>query len=468
MVTKGYFIFISRSSCIFHKGKTDLSNADSFKTTFKPYIKKCLIKADGGELFAGGWYDQGGPLSDERINAAIFGRIAVAYFATTSPRAFGIDIDDHTGRGNDYLLQIYDKVVSRFGNNSPSIVAASPHGLHVWYLLDYPMPWQILEQQTKAAVQGLPVEVRPTPSQALRIPTQAALLDPDKHLLPINRDFEDVLSRADSDRSYNPAYLFGEAILPQAVRSTLHDRRKKYGALRYSMTINKAQEEHLLLPGCTNDALNALVPLYRAAGMDPEDAAIQITGLLPPVYIGELRDYTRLLKRVKAYYKGVPDPKPYNVQRSLFTSPIAENVATAWKPCTQNTDLDTTCLDEAHIRTYTRGTSPGNVAYRNRQARESIKVLVSGIIEWRDFVQDMYKDPLERSKCNYLYPYFSKNIGDGFFPVPQSVLNRINHNYNRYFDYLQEIGFLEKAPYKYVPGAGICNYYRINSDNFAG
>ena len=434
-----------------------MSKSSTFKTAFTPHYKRCLIENSGQGLFSGQWYNQGGSLTDDRITAAILGKFAVAYYASTSPRSFGIDIDDHSGRGEGYLAEIYGKTIARF-NGAPSIVAASPHGLHVWYFLEFPIPCQILETFVKNAVQGIPVEIRPTASLALRIPREASLLDPGT-LLPINRDFETVIEAAAADRVFHPAELFGSEIMPQAVRLSLRERQKRFGALRHSTAIKKAQEEYLFLPGCTNDALNHLVPLYRAAGMDPEDTALQIAALLPPVYAGELRSYSRLLQRVKSYYRGAPDPKPHVLQQHLFTSPIADTIASKWEPIQER-------LDDAHIRTSSRGMAPGNIEYRNSQVRASIRRLVCGILEWREFAVSLYDDNIERTKCNYLYPYFSKNIKEGYIPVPQSVLRRIDQNYNRHFDFLLSTGFLERAPYKYVPGAGICHYYRINTERF--
>lgn len=441
-----------------------MSKVRAFKTAFNPYIKRCLVENTSQGLFSGQWFDQGGPLTDERIRSAILGRLAVAYYSTTSPRSFGIDIDDHSGKGYGYLAEIYGRTVARF-KCSPSVVAASPHGIHVWYFLEMPVPGQILEIGVKNAVQGLPVEIRPTAALALRIPREAALLDPDT-LLPLNRDFEAVIQAAEDERTYHPAELFGSELTPETVRLSLKERKKRYGALRHSTAIKRAQENYLFLPGCTNEALNKLIPLYRAAGMAPEDAALQVAALLPPVYAGELRSFSRLLQRIKAYYKGAPDPKPYNPQKQLFTSTIAENIAQLWKPYTQNIDLDTKRLDDAHIRTYSRGSTPGNAVYRNSQKRTSIKRLAAGILEWRDFVVSLYDDALERAKCNYLYPYFVKNIRAGFVPIPQSVLKRIDPNYHRHFMFLLEIGFLERAPFKYVPGAGISYYYRVNVERF--
>ncbi len=441
-----------------------MSKSSTFKTAFTPHYKRCLIENSGQGLFSGQWYNQGGSLTDDRITAAILGKFAVAYYASTSPKSFGIDIDDHSGRGEAYLADIYGKTIARF-NGAPSIVAASPHGLHVWYFLEFPIPCQILETFVKNAVQGIPVEIRPTASLALRIPREASLLDPGT-LLPINRDFETVIEAAAADRVFHPAELFGSEIMPQAVRLSLRERQKRFGALRHSTAIKKAQEEYLFLPGCTNDALNHLVPLYRAAGMDPDDTALQIAALLPPVYAGELRRYSRLLQRVKSYYRGAPDPKPHVPQQQLFTSTIADTIASKWEPYTQNKALDNTRLDDAHIRTSSRGMAAGNTEYRNSQVRASIRRLVCGILEWREFAVSLYDDNIERTKCNYLYPYFAKNIKEGYIPVPQSVLRRIDQNYSRHFDFLISIGFLERAPYKYVPGAGICHYYRINVNNF--
>ena len=447
-----------------------MNEAQVFRRTLTPYSRKCLIRTAGpDELFAPGWIDDHKPLTDERIEAAILGRLAVAYMAAASPRAIGIDIDDHTGRGNTYRLEMYERTRARFSGLMPSIVASSPRGLHVWYILEAPIPWTILEPYATAAVKGLAVELRPTPSLGLRIPAEAELLDP-ATLLPLHRGFKAVFEDAEIERSYHPAEIFGTGILPASVRSTLRERKARYGAFLGRSAIRKAEEENPFLPGCTNASLNALVPLYRSAGLTAEDTARRVYALLPPVYIGELRNWGRLLSRVKSYYRHAPDPKPVNRQASLFSDPIAESVASLWKGRVQNTDSENTAsgLDDAHIRTTLRGRALGNESFRLEQGRASVRRLVNGILEWNEFITDIRGDPLEHARCRYLYPYFSKNTREGFTPLPQSVLRRIDANYHRFFPFLIASGFLEKAPYQYVPGAGICNYYRLRLDRFIG
>jgi len=213
----------------------------------------------------------------------------------------------------------------------------------------------------------------------------------------------------------------------------------------------------------TNAALNALVPFYRSAGLDAGETARRVTALLPPVYDGDLRSYGHLLKRIESYYRNAPDPKPRSVQRSLFASPAGEAVASLWHG--HNRDSRQEEKSDAHIRTYPV-TRQGQGSYQIEKGRTSIRRLVNGILEWHEYIAGIRSSPIEKSTCAYLYPYFAANTRKGYTPLPWTVLRRIDANYHRFLPFLIASGFLVKAPFQYVPGAGICNYYRICINRF--
>jgi hypothetical protein len=68
---------------------------------------------------------------------------------------------------------------------------------------------------------------------------------------------------------------------------------------------------------------------------------------------------------------------------------------------------------------------------------------------------------------NYLYPYFKKNTGEGYYPIPRNLFKKLREHYELYLlPFFKEIGYLERAPYQYASGEGICYYYKINGGQF--
>jgi len=68
---------------------------------------------------------------------------------------------------------------------------------------------------------------------------------------------------------------------------------------------------------------------------------------------------------------------------------------------------------------------------------------------------------------NYLYPYFTKNTDEGYYPISRNIWKKVYTDYGNWLlPFLQEIGYLIRSPYKYSSVYGICYYYEIRSANF--
>jgi hypothetical protein len=137
-------------------------------------------------------------LTDAKIERAILGTAIFGSFLSTAPRAFGIDIDDHTNKGQDYLLSVYERVCLALGER-PSVLSQSPHGLHPFYFLTYPVPEILLIDRLQQLLAGIPVEIKPTHSVGMRIPSAASLLDPRTCYL-LNRPFIVVYLKAELNK----------------------------------------------------------------------------------------------------------------------------------------------------------------------------------------------------------------------------------------------------------------------------
>jgi len=182
--------------------------------------------------------------------------------------------------------------------------------------------------------------------------------------------------------------------------------------------------------------------------MTVQEATVRFAGLLHPSYAGELRDWHRLLGRVRSFYRN-PPPTPYtrprDVQHDLFAEAVAENVAATWP-----------------ARGETRQARAGATKRRRTLVR-----IVLGVLDWTGYVRRVYEHPGERAAWNYVYPYFAKNMREGFTPLPRTLLRRfVPYHAERVLPHLEAQGFLTPSPYPYVPGAGICRYYRVDAARF--
>ncbi len=419
-----------------------MSKAASFSKSFSPFRRRHLILTDHGapDLWGAAdptWRNLEAPLSDQAIESAVLGLRVLGYFLAASPRAFAIDVDDHARKGSGYLLDRLAVVRSKLGAR-PSIMARSPRGLHCHYFLTWPLPAAILEERLRerfAGVYGL--EVRPTMTAGLRIPAESSLLDP-ATLFPLYKPFERAVE--DAER-YHPAEILGPAVLPDAIRESLAERKGAFLRFQQWDRIARAEAEvSPILPGVTNDALVTLIPVYRAAGLDAEGAALRFRDILHPIYEGELRDWGRLLQRVRSFYKGDRDT-PYTRPKGsrdpdLFSAIIADNVA-ARVP-----DMKRAC-----------------------QRRASVRRFVLGVLDWKAYIDAVRSNPASLAAWGYVYPYFAKNTREGFYPLPKSLLRTFGAEF-RILPQLLSVGFLEESPYQYVPRAGISKYYRINAGPF--
>ena len=422
-----------------------MNHADAFSRSFSPFRSRFYSQGKNG-LFTD-WIPNDSYLTDGRIEEAVIGKLVLAYLSTASPKAIGIDIDDHRGRGDKYLASQYGKVCGRFGAR-PSFLVSSPRGLHAWYFLISPYPFRFLEDQAKERINGLQdVEIKPTPTVGLRIPEEQRILSPDT-MLPVLEDFGVAVTKAMDNNTYHAAELFGVGIMPEAMRISLRlSLRERKGRISYTSIARVEDEVRPIIPGTTNDALCRLIPVYRGAGLSEEEAAARFMALLAPVYDGELKNWKRLHTRVKAFYKqpAVYYERPRETTENLFSEIIADNVADLW-----NEEM-----------------RKGRGEYHVETRKAGIKRLVTGIVNWTDYISWVMQNPREREAWNYLYPYFKKNMAERYYPLPKSILYRHDTNYSRILPFLHACGFLEAAPYPYVPGAGICRYYRVETMRFS-
>ncbi len=412
------------------------SKAKIFIDRFIPYRKKYTIQ--GNDLFGEPyWITLRRYLSDGIITKAILGRMVVGYFLTSVPNTLGIDIDDHRGgkawsgqAASPLLLNLYDQVRDRL-RGSPSLLIQSPRGLHAFWILTERLPAELLNQLAGKRLKGLQVEVKPTPSTALRIPAEKRIIDPRTFQL-LNQSFEKTISEL---HTYHPAILFDEDFLSETVRESLQEKKNRLRVFKHIPRIEKAEKELLPLEdGNTNTAFLKLCLVYRCAGLDIDQALYRFALCLErsPVYTGDLHDPRRLRQRIESEFRKNRRefiPQLRTDQESLFNGIIAERIAER-QPFA-------------------------------KQRREPIKRFIEGVLSWADWHDEVVKDRNQLALFDFLYPYYRKYRREGFYPLPRSYLRTLNQRYFEFMDWLEGIGFIEPAPYKPSARLHICKYYRI-------
>jgi hypothetical protein len=433
-----------------------LSNVALFKELFSPYLNRYIYQraetappAEKG-LFADSyldWLTAEQRLTDSKIDRAIMGKAVIGYFLSVVTRCLCIDIDDHTLKGDGYLLSVYQNIQNKLWN-PPSLLRRSPHGLHAFYFLEHPVPELLLIAKAREALRDVPIEVRPTSIVGLRIPAEKDLVDP-VSLVPLKVSFEEAVNSA---RIYHPAQLFGLDIMPRIVLESLKERRQKALTTKTWKSIANAEAEYDggIQGGTTNTALCELIPVYRSAGLTPEAAAAEFAALLASGYNGEFRQNPyRLLQRVRAFYRKEPETRfntlPVHAERGLFTDIIAESIAALVTGPTETRQQKAALT--ARRRTFKKAVT----------AIEVWKLYIDGVISRKQYLE----------MWDYLYPYFKKNTKEGYYPLPRNLFKKLHEHYeNDVLPFLKKIGYLERAPYRYSSDYGICYYYRINGYQF--
>lgn len=417
-----------------------MSNNKAFTKKFKPYRSRYIYQKEETDLFtAPGWQTAERYLTDNMIENALTGLAVYGYFLNSCPSCFGIDIDDHTARGDGYLLSVLDTVKNRFNNLDPSVICRSPHGLHAYYFLAYPIPFTVLEERLKTILAGVPVEIKPTTRTGIRFPRIGKFIYPNT-LLPVTTDFEQMLDEAER---YHPAELFTE-INPEEIRESLKERKGKTLRLRELQKIAKIEAGFpCIFDGNTNDALCNLIPVYRSAGLTAEESASRFYANLAPVYAGELRCFERLLRRIQSFYKNQPETfkRTETKQIDFYSLLLADTIAN-------------------------KVTGQTETMYQKKgltQKRNTVRKAVLRLENWKNYIDGVKADRQMVEYWNYLYPYFKKNTAEGFYPIPQGIFLQIHTHYEWWLlPFLLDVGYLEKSPYGYSAGNGTCLHYRIN------
>lgn len=398
-----------------------------------PYRQRYLYQYESETLYGTekSWASRSSFLSDNIIEAAIIGRAAYAYLASTHTRTLGIDIDDHKNLGEEYLISLYDQTVNKIGL-MPSLLVKSPRGLHAYWYIEQFLPTEILVTIAERNMRGIPIEIKPTMTTALRIPNQNTLIDP-KTLKKLGKSLEDAIAQAEV---YHYAELF-EGKLHSDIPASRKQRKDRVVSFKKAEALYQIEAKVVpigFLDGCTNQQFLELEQAYRCSGLSMEAALDRFALVLARSY-----GYTKSTKdainlksierRLKCTYRKNDAPIVYKpIEVSLFNQTIIEDLI-ALSPFA-------------------------------KQREQPLRRFLSKLLAWIDWHDDIMKDKAQIAVFDYYYRYYRKNRKEGYYPLPYSQLKKWNSHYNEIMDWLLKIGFLEASPYQYSKKLSVCKYYK--------
>ena len=130
---------------------------EQFTAKHTPYRKRFLTQYEHETLFGTelAWMSKDSYLDNTLIDQALQGIINISCLVGTSTKVLGIDIDDHRGYGEAYLLNLYEQVCNKVGL-LPSLLSRSPRGLHAYWYMEQYLPTEILVNVAREQLKGIP------------------------------------------------------------------------------------------------------------------------------------------------------------------------------------------------------------------------------------------------------------------------------------------------------------------------
>jgi len=409
---------------------------NQFVKQHTPYRKRYMYQYESETLYGTEklWTSKDNYLTDELIESAIMGQVVCAYLASTHTRVLGIDIDDHQGKGAEYLLALYNQTIAKIGL-MPSLTVKSPRGLHAYWYIEQYLPTEILVAVAQNQLKGIPIEVKPTMTTALRIPSQRTIVDPET-LRKTGSSLEDTIAKA---TIYHYAELFQGQL--HNYSPTSEQKRDRAISLRKAEALYSIEAQVVpmgFLEGCSNQQFLDLEQAYRCAGLSIEEALDRFKLILDRSfgYNFNKKDAITLKSienRLQCTYKKNDTPKQYKPREvSLFNDPLIEDLI--------------------------------QLSPFAKQREKPLRKFLTELFTWCDWHDDIIKDKALTAVFDYYYRYYRKNRKEGYYPLPKNQLRAWNGRYLEIIEWLQKLGILEASPYQYSKRAAICKYYRIKRE----
>ena len=352
---------------------------------------------------------------------------------------FGLDIDAHDSDGwvdntpTGILVERFDFAKKAIGKN-PSLIFKSPRGIHAYWFLEQPVPNLILYDRLKGLFEGMQhIEILPTSSHALRIPSQDNYLNDNLEKCDFI-GFEPLIR-------YPIDGIFNDGLVSANRNGACKGKGKKAKRVHYTH-LSLAQLENSLLPlknGQTNDVYIKLVAKYKSHGLDEKQAYDRFVNLVrnSPGYKGQL--LVDLKSRIRTSYKRMADIN-LSQMKSLSDLYREPQIKKAIDILITGMGLD--------------------IPKRSRMKKSMVSFLLN-IISWQIACDKIFRNHETAYYWAYLYRGSWGSHKEGFYPLPHSLLRQWNSHYDRPLKLLKEFGVLEESPYRYSTTLKRCKYYRI-------
>lgn len=387
---------------------------------------------------------------------------------------FQHELEPETVRAVEALVECFNK--------KPSLVARSPHGVHVYWCLEEEALWyqlrlrlgkvkRVWEEKKRERGIERSLEIMPTPSRPLRIPRLDRLLEPDR-LEPMGRP-------ADGEafwrglRRYRLEGLIKEEVLewewPKVERPGLRLREeceegigcggRKGQTDTEIMSLrprNSGEAEELLMPfrdGESNVRLIKMVEGGKRGGMSLDDVTEWILGWetrsREAGYSGDMfRNLRELRSRIESLYAAC------NV-----TEAGASRFMRLWEEKEGKYPRNR----EAAERMLERLES---VSPQPKQSRMAVLRFFTNLEAWRRIIDDAVADP-----ASGIDDLTRRNQGRGAYPLPSELIYEWYSGYDRIRAQILASGLLvkdEQAGGGYVPDLGRPQYYQLGIPELRG
>jgi len=360
-------------------------------------------------------------------------------------------------------------------NEVPSLVRRSPHGCHVYWLLDKPQLWYGQKHQLAAvrqislaalATRGIRknIQVLPTPTEPLRIPRKDRLLD--------SLSLEPLEVPADGEafwrslRVYPLEGLIKEEVLEAGGKLAGRPRLRKPSVSASGMSAlgavedgdmmslhprNRVEAEELLMPfreGMTNGQLIKLVEGGKREGLSLDDVTEWILGWetrsRAAGYKGDLFDDENELRgRIEALF-----------ERSTATAAGTTRFIKLWDRKKGDYGRDVELAERLLGQLEGKGPQP-------KQSRQAVLRFLADLDVWRRIVDEAVADP--ESGIDDL---MIRNQARGAYPLPYELRRRMYSNQGRIWTQMETLGMVVKDDQSeghYVPDLGRPQYYRLEN-----
>jgi hypothetical protein len=456
-----------------HEHRDDISNSSQSIAQFYPeffriFRNKKIVKTSHG------WREpkRNKYLTDNNIYNTLIGVKVYGWFLRYSADVFSIDIDLHKNYLSTAIkahdrIQKYNYITERLGIPSLLFQSSTSGGLHVYYKIDQLVYYKILLNEiykifntnsSQFKMKGF--EVRPTPSQGIRIPHAVKgggmILDPETLHPVILTGLDNLQQKISEARIYSFSEIFDT--VPE-IQNIWIKQKTQLGQFRNYQKIERLRKyEQRILPliqGQTNEQIEKLSFNCYANKLDSQEAYYMIEDLLQGSRINLHLDTQGegLKKRIECHY----------VRFKKNNTGILNNKYK--KPEPAMVDL----FQEVTVRSITdRICAKRNLTHKGSVNR--LRNFVNELYRWTNYIKKLSKEESIIAGYQYRYFYYLTKVKK-WTPLPKVLLKKWNGRSNQIMDILKQEKIIElkrKAfnPYKikrYNPAIqGICNYFKVN------